>query len=60
MSASYMPYYIPIIVIVMLVLEICKYDDPKTILKRAFTNVAVLTGVLAAGMTAIYFVNKYF
>ena len=60
MSASYLMFYPPIVLVIMLVLEICKHDDPVKIVKRALLNFAILTGVLAAGSVVVFFINKYF
>jgi heme A synthase len=56
---SYLLFYIPITLVVMLVLEACKRDDPKEIAKRASLNFGVLTVVLMIGGVLVFLVNKY-
>jgi len=60
MNASYLVFYPPIVIVIMLVLEICKHDDPKKIVRRAFMNFAILTGALVGASTVVFFINKYF
>ena len=60
MNASYLLFYPPIVLVIMLVLEICKQDDPRKIVKKALQNFAILTGVLMAGSILVFFINKYF
>ncbi len=57
---SYLIFYVPITLVVMIVLEACKRDDPRQIAKRSLANFGVLTGVLALMSIVVFFVNKYF
>ena len=56
---SYLLFYVPITLVVMLVLEACKKDEPREIAKRAFTNLGILTSVLVVGGILVFLVNKY-
>lgn len=56
---SYLAFYIPITIVVMLVLEACKRDEPVEIVKRALMNFAALTAVLALGGLLVILINKY-
>lgn len=57
---SYLLFYIPLTLVVMLVLEACKRDSVKEILRRAILNFAMLTGVLFLGGILVFLINKYF
>lgn len=57
--ASYLLFYVPVVLVIMFVLEICKQDEPAKIARRALSNAALLTGVLVGGSIVVYFVNKY-
>ena len=46
--------YIPITLIILIVLEACKQDDPKVIAKKSLVNFGILTGVLLAGSAIVY------
>ena len=54
MSESYLLFYFPLVLAIMAVLEICRHDDPKVIVKRSLINVAILTGVLATGAMILH------
>ncbi len=56
---SYLLLYVPICLVILVVIEACRSDDPVRILKRSFSNFGVLTLALAAGSTVIYFINRY-
>lgn len=56
---SYLLFYVPITMVVMLVLETCKRDEPAEIAKRALGNFAALTGVLFMGSLLVFLINKY-
>ncbi len=56
---SYLLFYVPITLVVMLVLEACKRDEPKDIAKRAFANLGILSAVLVVGGVLVFLVNKY-
>ncbi|MFN3486712.1 MAG: hypothetical protein ACK44W_14695 [Planctomycetota bacterium] len=58
-GVSYLFLYVPICWVILLVLETCRSDDARRILRRTVSNFLTLTGVLAAGGTLIYFVNRY-
>ena len=51
--------YLPIALVIFLVLEACRTDDPGRILRRGLTNLAWLTLALAAGSVVVYFINRY-
>jgi hypothetical protein len=59
-SDAYLLLYIPLVIVIMLVLEICRHDAPKEIVRRALWNSAILTAVLGGGSLALHFFNKYF
>ncbi|MBI2900099.1 MAG: hypothetical protein HYY17_07930 [Planctomycetes bacterium] len=52
--------YVPITLVILSVLEACKQDDPKKIVRRTALNFGALTAVLLIGCVVIFFVNKYF
>lgn len=52
--------YVPITLVILAVLETCKHDEPKKILRRTAANFGALTLVLLVGCFAIFLVNKYF
>ncbi len=52
--------YIPVTLVALLVLEVCKSDDPKRIARRVLKNFSALTVVLVAGSAAIFLFTKYF
>lgn len=56
---SYLLLYVPVTALVLVVLEACKHDDPKTIAKRSAWNFGLLTTVLVVGSVAVYFINRY-
>jgi len=56
---SYLFLYVPVVLVILLVLEACRSDDPKRILFRSLTNFGVLTGVLSAGGLVVYLVNRF-
>ena len=51
--------YVPICWAVMVVLETCRTDDLRRILKRSAQNFGVLTLVLFLGGVLVWLVNKY-
>ena len=55
----YLVLYIPIVLVILTVLEICRSDDPRKILKRAFANFGVLTAVLVGGGAVVFLINRY-
>jgi len=56
---SYLFLYIPIVLVILTVLEICRSDDPVKILKRALANFGVLTAVLVGGGAVVFLINRY-
>jgi hypothetical protein len=58
-QASYLLLYFPICFVVMLVLEACRSDDPARVARRALSNFASLTAVLAVGGAIVWVINKY-
>lgn len=54
MSESYLWFYFPLVMAIMAVLEICRHDDPKVIVKRSLLNTAILTAVLGVGALVLH------
>lgn len=59
-GVSYLFLFFPIVLVILLVLEACRSDDPKKIAKRAFANFGVLTAVLVLGGAFVYVINRWF
>ena len=59
MSESYLWFYFPLVVAIMAVLEICRHDDPRVIVKRSLINAGILTGVLLAGAIILHIFGEY-
>jgi len=59
-SLSYLFLFFPIVLVILVVLETCRYDDPKKIVKRALANLGVLTAVLVLGGAFVYVINRWF
>jgi hypothetical protein len=57
---TYLVLFFPIVLVILLVLEACRSDDPKKVLKRALANFSVLTAVLVLGGAFVYVVNRWF
>jgi hypothetical protein len=57
---SYLVLFFPIVLVILLVLETCRSDDPKKILRRAFANFGVLSAVLILGGAFVYVINRWF
>jgi len=53
-SESYLWFYFPLVIAIMAVLEICRHDDPKVIVKRSLINTGILTAVLATGALVLH------
>jgi hypothetical protein len=51
--------YVPICIVVLLVLEVCKTDDAKRAAKRTLANFGVLTLVLGVASVVVFFINKH-
>ena len=60
MNESYLLFYIPLVVAIMAVLEICHHDEPKVIVRRTFINAGILTAVLIVGCLVLHVVQEYF
>ena len=58
-SASYLLLYIPICLVVMLVLEACRTDDYRRVVKRALQNFGTLSLVLVVAGALVWVVNKF-
>ncbi len=52
--------YLPIILVILSVLETCRHDDPKKILRKTAINFGALTAVLLLGSVVVFFIHKYF
>ena len=52
--------YIPVTLVALTVLEVCKSDDPRRIARKVLKNFTTLTLVLVMGSTAVFFLTKYF
>ena len=59
MSESYLWFYFPLVIAIMSVLEICRHDDPKVIVKRSLINTGILTAVLACGAIVLHIMGEY-
>lgn len=59
MSESYLWFYIPLVLAIMAVLEICRHDEPRVILKRTLINSAILTGVLGLGALVLHVMGEF-
>jgi hypothetical protein len=57
---SYLLLFFPIVLVILLVLETCRSDDPRKILRRALANFGVLTAVLVLGGAFVYVINRWF
>lgn len=56
---SYLLLYVPITLVVLMVLEACRSDDPAKIVRRSLSNFGVLTAALTVGSVVVYFINRY-
>ena len=59
MNDSYLWFYFPLVLAIMAVLEICRHDDPRTIIRRTLINAAILTGVLAVGALVLHLLGRF-
>ena len=57
---SYLFLFFPIVLVILLVLEACRSDEPVKILRRALANLGVLTAVLVLGGAFVYVINRWF
>ena len=51
---SYLLFYIPLCLIVLVVLEMCRDSRPRQILKRAARNFLMLTGLFIGGSGIVF------
>jgi small neutral amino acid transporter SnatA (MarC family) len=58
-SESYLWYYFPLVIAIMAVLEICRHDDPKVIVKRCLINAGILTLVLLSGAIVLHVFGEF-
>lgn len=56
---SYLIWYPPLCFAVFVMLEMCKEDEPKVILKRAGKNFGLLTAVFVGGSAIFYALNRW-
>lgn len=56
---TYLIFYIPICVVILVVLETLRNDDPKDIAKKCLKEFINLTGILTGCILMIYLLNKY-
>jgi small neutral amino acid transporter SnatA (MarC family) len=59
-NETYLLFYIPLVIAIMAVLEICHHDDPKVIVKRSLINAGILTAVLLVGSLVLHLMGEYF
>jgi hypothetical protein len=57
---TYLVLFFPIVLVILLVLEACRSDDPRKIVKRALASLGVLTAVLVLGGAFVYVINRWF
>ncbi len=58
-GVSYLLLYVPICLVVMLVLEACRSDNPARIVRRSFSNFGMLTLVLVVGGALVWTINRW-
>ncbi|MHC4607449.1 MAG: hypothetical protein ACYTAF_11060 [Planctomycetota bacterium] len=51
--------YIPIVIVIFVVLEACKQDEPAGIAVRAMVNFLKLTVALVAGAAIVYGLHRF-
>jgi hypothetical protein len=56
---SYLFLYVPICLVILLVLEACRSDDARKVVRRSLSNFGVLTAVLGIGGILVYVINRY-
>ena len=59
MNDSYLWFYFPLVIAIMAVLEICRHDDPRLIVKRSLINSGILTAVLAIGALVLHIFGEF-
>ena len=57
---NYLFLFFPIVLVILVVLEAARSDDPRSIAKRALANLGVLTAVLVLGSAFVYVINRWF
>ena len=58
-GASYFFLFFPVALVILLVLETCRSDDPKRIAKRTLANLGLLTVVLVVGSVLAFLMNRF-
>ena len=58
-GVSYFFLFFPIALVILLVLEMCRSDDPKRIAKRTLANLGLLTAVLTVGSVVAFLMNRF-
>lgn len=56
---SYLILYVPICLVIMLVLEGCRSDDFRRIVRRSVVNFGTLTAVLATGGLLVWLISRF-
>jgi hypothetical protein len=56
---GYLLWYFPIAILSLLILQACKHDDLKTIVRRAAKDLLVLTGVFVIGGVILFILHKW-
>lgn len=51
--------YLPICLVIFLVLETCRHDDPKAIVRKSLFNFGVLTLILLAGSAILFAIQSW-
>ena len=59
MGISYLFLYVPICLVILVVLEACRTDEPGRVVRRALANFSVLTIVLVVGSALVSIINRY-
>ena len=58
-NLPYLVLFFPITLVILLVVEACRSDEPVKILRRALANLGVLSLVLVLGGTLVFLINRY-
>jgi len=56
---SYLTLFFPIVLVILIVLESCRSDNPVKILKRTLSNFGALSVVLLLGGALVYLINRF-
>jgi hypothetical protein len=56
---SYLTLFFPIVLVILIVLESCRSDNPAKILKRTLSNFGALSVVLLLGGALVYLINRF-